>query len=70
MNVCTIPECQTSAGCKCRPPSRAGTSLSDWSDEDITREYHQRMLRKLGDPRIGVSFAGLPDHLRPANRTR
>lgn len=29
--------------------------LSDYSDEEIAREYQWRMMKKLGDPRICVS---------------
>lgn len=75
---CSHPDCQTSAGCKCRnwwptspqAPSytagaTGGRSLSDFTDDEIAREYHARALRKLGDPRIGVGFAGLPEHHLP-----
>ncbi len=31
-------------------------SLSEFSDEEISREYHWRAMRKLGDPRICVSW--------------
>ncbi len=30
-------------------------ALSEFSDDEIAREYHWRMMQKLGDPRIGVS---------------
>lgn len=59
MILCTRPECQTSAGCKCVVPGdrlvpRERSSLSDYSDDEIAREHHYRMLKKLGDPRICV----------------
>ena len=68
--ICHRSECQTTAGCAhkgpmgqtCYFPPR---SLSDYSDEEIAREYHNRALRKLGDPRVSVGFAGLPEHHQP-----
>jgi len=30
--------------------------LSAFSDEEIAREHHWRMLNKLGDPRVAVSM--------------
>jgi hypothetical protein len=58
MILCTGPLCQTSAGCRCaQTPAPRG--LSDYSDEEIAREHHFRMLRRLGDPRVCVS-ATLP----------
>lgn len=30
-------------------------SLSQFTEEEIAREYHWRAMKKLGDPRIGVS---------------
>lgn len=56
MNVCSRTECQTSAGCKCGEIRPVFKSLADFTDDEIAREYHLRMLRKLGDPRIGVSL--------------
>lgn len=56
MNVCSMPGCQTTAGCICDRTARAARpSLSAFTDEEIAREYHGRAIRKLGDPRIGVS---------------
>jgi hypothetical protein len=34
---------------------KVGT-LSDFSDDEIAQEYHWRMMQKLGDPRVAVSF--------------
>jgi hypothetical protein len=74
MAICARVECQSTAGCAWRGPNgqlcyfpQFGKSLADYSDEEITREYHARALRKLGDQRVGVGagFAGLPYHLQP-----
>lgn len=77
MIICSRPECSSTAGCKCgngwpwqypqMPAYTTGgvgrASLSDFSDEEIAREYHSRALRKLGDQSVSVGFAGLPAHL-------
>lgn len=42
--------------------------LSGFTDDEIAREYHNRALRKLGDPRVSVGFAGLPEHHQPKSR--
>lgn len=56
MNVCTMPGCQTTAGCICERTAKAlRPGLSAFTDDEIAREYHARMLRKLGDPRIAVT---------------
>jgi hypothetical protein len=65
-----MPECQTTAGCKCSarnwpwqspqlPSYTAGAtsrSLSDFTDAEIAREYHARALQKLGDQTKVVGF--------------
>ncbi len=56
--ICSMPECQTTAGCVCSRP--AFKSLSDFTDEEIAREYYARAQSKLGDPRIGVTTKALP----------
>lgn len=33
----------------------AQSSLAEYSDEQIAQEYHWRTLKKLGDPRVGVT---------------
>lgn len=40
------------------PPARP--SLSQFSDEEIAREHHFRMMKKLGDQMVGVSIEFLP----------
>jgi len=56
MIVCSSPGCQTTAGCVCNRISRpVFKSLSDFTDEEIAREYYWRAQKKLGDPMIGVS---------------
>jgi hypothetical protein len=57
MIICSMPLCQTAAGCVCRPVFK---SLSGFTDEEIAREYFWRAQKKLGDPRIGVSFPITP----------
>lgn len=43
---------------KCRANTADSTprSLSEFTDEEIAREYFWRAQRKLGDPRIAVGF--------------
>jgi hypothetical protein len=53
--TCVRPECQTTAGCKCAPLPKA--SLSDFTDEEIAREYFWRAQQKLGDPRVWVNMS-------------
>lgn len=57
MVLCSRPECQTTAGCKCNQRSVYG--LDSFSDEEIAREHHWRMVKKLGDPRICVTVPTL-----------
>ena len=52
--LCSMPGCQTTAGCICSRVSHP-KSLSDYSDAEIAREYHSRCLRVLGDQSVGVS---------------
>jgi hypothetical protein len=33
--------------------------MTAYTDEEIAAEYHRRALRKLGDPRVGVSGGAL-----------
>ena len=58
MIICSKPECQTTAGCKCKSDvPKFGKSLSDYTDDEIAREYHARALARLGDPRISITLA-------------
>jgi len=53
--ICSKPECQTTAGCLCQTQFTF-RSLSQYTDEEIAREYHWRMMKKLGDPLICVQM--------------
>lgn len=55
MLLCTLPECQTTAGCRCGRGFAAPKSLADYSDAEIAQEYHRRALRQLGDQTKTVS---------------
>lgn len=64
--TCTMPQCQSTAGCKCNDwwlPRQVPTittggtaprSLAEFSDAEIVAEYHRRALAILGDQRVGV----------------
>lgn len=62
MTICSRSECQTTAGCQCHRLSlwsiTRSVALSDYTDEEIAREHHYRMLKKLGDQRIGGQAVG------------
>ena len=44
--------------------------LSQYSDAEIAREYHRRVLLALGDQSktVSVPYAGLPPHLHPSSK--
>lgn len=75
MIICSMPGCQTTAGCVCSRVSRpVFKSLSDFTDEEITREYYRRAQMKLGDQRITVGSLGvfriMTDDHRPEGKLR
>lgn len=68
MNVCSRPECQTTAGCAHRGPRMemcwfpAPPMLGEYSDDEIAKEYFRR---KLGNPVAGL-MSGAPSWTGPA----
>jgi hypothetical protein len=60
MIMCSRPECQTSAGCKCgqswhypvRLPMRK--TLSDYTDAELRNELMRRAMQALGDQSVGI----------------
>jgi hypothetical protein len=76
MTVCPACGSKTSVGCICGwreqhqtlpvvdlPYVRVTprTPLSEYSDDEIAREYYWRAQRKLGDPSIGVTVPSVWD---------
>lgn len=52
MRVCSMPRCQTTAGCVCASALRpVFNGLQGFTDEEIAREHAWRLQRRLGDKR-------------------
>jgi len=63
VRICSMPGCQTTAGCKC-DQVRSRPSLSDFTDEEIAKEHYLRAMLKLGDQRISVGVPSAKDPSR------
>jgi len=69
MTICTMPECQATAGCKCQPVqayASSGTSVGDIYAMALPELMRLRAQldaliarRVLGNPAEGVSFGGI-----------